>query len=113
MRLTEVQRELVSIAVALVALGATVAVFAAEVVTVVQRDRKFQTASVDIAVGDTIQFTNEDSFIHQLYAESPGFSFSSAEQPTGVPVDVAFPVAGQYEVRCQIHPRMLLTVNVR
>lgn len=113
MRLTEVHKELVGIAVAAVALGASVTVLAAEVVTVVQRDRKFQTASVDIAAGDTIRFTNEDSFIHQLYTEAPGFSFSSAEQPTGVPVDVVFPVAGQYQVLCKIHPRMLLAVNVR
>jgi plastocyanin len=113
MRLTEVQKELLSIAAALVALSVSATALAAEVVTVVQRDRKFQTDAVNIVAGDTVRFTNEDPFIHQLYARSPTFSFSSEGQPTGEALPVPFPVAGTFEVRCQIHPKMLVTVNVR
>jgi plastocyanin len=40
------------------------------------------------------------------------FSFVSNEQEPGRNVDVRFPVAGTFEVRCEIHPRMLLTVTV-
>ncbi|KKB81212.1 hypothetical protein VW35_03510 [Devosia soli] len=102
---------MVSIAFALVALGGCVA-FAAETVTVVQKDRRFSSDSVTIAAGDTIHFTNDDPFIHQLYTESDAFSFATPELATGVPTDVTFPVAGTYQVLCKIHPRMNLTVNV-
>jgi plastocyanin len=113
MALSETQKELTSIALALVALGGCVSVIAAETVTVGQKDRQFSTDSVTIAAGDTIRFTNDDPFIHQLYTQTAEFSFNSGEQPTGVPVNVAFPVAGTYQVLCQIHPRMRLTVNVQ
>jgi plastocyanin len=113
MKLSAVQKELVSIAAGVMALSITVTAFASEVVLVVQRDRKFQTATVDIAVGDTVRFTNEDPFIHQLYTRSPSFAFSSDEQPRGKVLSVPFTVAGTFEVRCEIHPKMLLTVNVK
>jgi plastocyanin len=112
MKISAVQKELVSIGAALLALTITATALASEVVTVVQRDRKFQTASVDIAVGDVVQFTNEDPYIHQLYTKSASFSFSSDEQPKGKILSVPFGVAGTFEVRCEIHPKMLLTVNV-
>lgn len=110
--LSETRKELVSIACALVALGGCISVIAAETVVVGQKDRKFSTDAVTIAAGETIRFTNDDPFIHQLYTEAPGFSFNTGEQPTGVPVDVAFPVAGSFQVLCMIHPRMRLTVTV-
>jgi len=112
MALSETHKELVSIGCALIALGGCVAAIAAESVTVGQKDRKFSNDSVTIAAGDTIHFTNDDPFIHQLYTESPDFNFTTPEQATGVPIDVAFPVAGSYQVLCKIHPRMRLTVNV-
>jgi plastocyanin len=112
MRLSVVQKELVGISAALVCLSATVGVLASEVVTVVQKDRQFQRDSVSVAAGDSIRFTNEDPFIHQLYVRSSDFSFSSEEQGKGTVLTVPFPVAGTFEVRCEIHPRMLLTVEV-
>jgi plastocyanin len=112
MKLTDVLKELWRTIPALIALSITATALASEVTLVVQRDRKFQTDIVNIAVGDTIRFTNEDPFIHQLYARSPNFSFSSEEQPRGKVLSVPFPVAGTFEVRCEIHPKMLVTVNV-
>lgn len=111
-KLSEVQKELVRIGLALIALTITATAFAAEAVTVVQRDRKFQTRQIDIAVGDTVRFTNEDPYLHHLYAKSTKFSFTSKEQETGKLLDVTFPVAGHFEVRCEIHPKMVLKVNV-
>lgn len=111
--MSAVQKELVSIAAGLVALAITATALASEVIIVVQKDRKFQTKSVDIGIGDTVRFTNEDPFIHQLYTRSPSFAFSSDEQITGKILSVPFPVAGTFDVRCEIHPKMLLTVNVK
>lgn len=112
MALSETQKELVSIGGAIVALTTCVAAIAAETVTVGQKDRQFSVASVSLTAGDTVRFTNDDPFIHQLYSESPDFNFTTAEQAPGVPLDVAFPVAGSFQVLCKIHPRMRLTVNV-
>jgi plastocyanin len=79
---------------------------------IVQRGRAFTVTQVSIAVGDTVEFTNEDEFIHQIYIQSPNFHFDSAEQPPGQFIAVKFPVAGHFEVHCQIHPKMLLKVDV-
>lgn len=88
-------------------------VLAAEVHRVAQRGRQFAIAAVTIARGDAIQFTNEDEFLHQIYVDLPDFKFNSAEQRPGQVISLAFPVRGVFEVRCHIHPKMLLTVNVQ
>ena len=85
---------------------------AAQHVTVAQKNREFAKARIAIAAGDTVTFTNEDDFLHQIYASSPGFNFDSDEQAPGDVVDVKFPYPGEYDVRCGIHPRMLLHVSV-
>ncbi len=68
---------------------------------------------VQITRGDSIIFVNEDDFVHQIYVNSPSFTYESEEQEPGKAMDVRFPAAGTFEVRCHIHPKMLLTVNVR
>ena len=113
MALTPVQKELASIALGFAALAVTATALASEVVTVVQRDRNFQTRSVEIAVGDVVRFTNEDPYVHQLYTRSQSFSFSSEQQEKGKILSVPFTVAGTFEVRCEIHPKMVLTVAVK
>lgn len=85
---------------------------AAQVVTVVQSRRAFSVTEVRIARGDSIRFQNADTFLHQVGTSSPGFSFSLAEQEPGQSEEVRFPVAGQFLVGCEIHPRMSLTVIV-
>jgi hypothetical protein len=80
---------------------------------IVQQDRAFQPAQIAISAGDTLQFTNEDSFLHQIYVNSPKMTFESDEQPPGQTIELRFPAAGTFEVHCHIHPKMLLTVTVR
>ncbi|HEX3954287.1 MAG TPA: hypothetical protein VHW90_11985 [Stellaceae bacterium] len=80
---------------------------------IVQHDRAFALKQIDIARGDSLLFTNEDPFLHQIYVNSPALTFESDEQPPGQTVEVRFPTAGLFEVRCHIHPKMLLTVNVK
>lgn len=75
-----------------------------------QRGRNFEVPRIAIAAGDTIRFTNEDEFLHQIYVKSADFTFDSAEQAPGQDIDVRFRNAGTYEVRCRIHPKMLLVV---
>lgn len=78
-----------------------------------QKKRAFNVKSVRVVAGDTVKFSNEDTFVHQIYVESRALSFESDEQPPGTSVEIQFPAAGDYEVRCHIHPKMLLNVNVR
>jgi plastocyanin len=97
--------------VAVLALAASTA-FAATIHTVSQKGRNFALREIVIARGDSIRFTNEDEFLHQIYVDSTNMSFDSAEQRPGQAIDVNFPQAGTFAVRCHIHPKMLLSVRV-
>jgi plastocyanin len=92
-------------------LGAASA-FAASV-HVAQKHRSFSPASITIERGDTVSFSNDDEFLHQIYVDSKAMSFDSAEQPPGQTINVPFSQLGTFQVRCHIHPKMLLTVHVR
>lgn len=81
--------------------------------TVAQRGRAFAVPSVQVARGDTVRFANEDTFLHQVYVESPTFKYESEEQQPGTNVDVRFTSAGTFIVRCHIHPKMALQVEAR
>ena len=86
--------------------------FAEAVINVSQKNRAFQVSTATLAAGNTLRFVNEDEFIHQVYVNSPQLSFESPEQNPGELIELRFPVSGTFEVRCHIHPKMLLTVNV-
>ncbi len=77
-----------------------------------QSRRAFSLREVHIRRGETIRFSNIDEFLHQLYVDSPTFKFSSSEQAPGQIVDVAFSASGTFEVKCEIHPKMSMTVVV-
>jgi plastocyanin len=85
---------------------------AANVVTVVQNHRAFSIPAAAIKRGDSLHFTNEDVFNHQIYVKSAAFNFESAEQPPGETVSIVFTTAGTFDVQCEIHPRMHLAVTV-
>ena len=81
--------------------------------TVTQIGRAFRPAEITIATGGTLTVSNRDDFIHQIYVKSDAMNFDSDEQPPGEMIQVTFPTAGTFEVRCHIHPKMSLTVHVR
>jgi plastocyanin len=81
--------------------------------TIVQDGRAFHPVEVTINHGETLDFSNQDEFIHQIYVDSPGFQYDSAEQPPGETLQIKFPDAGTFLVKCHIHPKMLLTVHVK
>jgi len=98
------------IAVALLLIAT--AVFAAAVHRIAQRGRSFSQSQITIARGDSLLFTNDDEFLHQIYVDSRNLSFDSDEQPPGQAIVVNCPRAGTFPVRCHIHPKMLLFVHV-
>lgn len=99
-----------SIILTLLLLSATT-LTAAGIVKVSQKNRAFGTANVRIRRGEVVRFTNDDRFLHQLYVEAPSFSFESDEQEPGSDVEIQFSESGLFEVRCHIHPQMLLQVE--
>lgn len=93
-----------------VALG-TLAAFAAES-RVVQTGKAFEPAAITVKAGDTVTFVNEDFYDHNVYSESPGNVFNLGIQPPGQTNGVVLSTAGTVEVRCRIHPKMKLVVQV-
>ena len=100
-------------ALLVLALAIAASAFAAAVYRVVQKGRTFSVSEITIAPSDTVQFTNEDEFLHQIYVDSELMNFDSNEQPPGQTIEVRFPVRGTFPVRCHIHPKMLLFVHVQ
>src|ERR1700761_2037969 len=77
--------------------------------TIIQKGRRFTPTEVTIRKGDTLTFTNDDEFIHQIY--SAGL-FDSDERQPGQTIQEGFPQSGTFEVHCHIHPKMKLVVHV-
>ena len=92
---------------------ASAAVWAAQTHRITQKSRSFSQPEITIAAGDTIQFGNDDEFIHQVYVNSDSFKVDTAESEPGNNMDVKFPIRGDFEVHCHIHPKMLLVVHVQ
>jgi plastocyanin len=78
-----------------------------------QRGRDFQPNQISIKRGETIRIVNDDAdLLHHAYVNSEKFKFDSNDIEPGGKVDVKFPVAGDFNVLCGIHPKMKLTVHV-
>jgi len=78
-----------------------------------QKGREFHPGEITLNRGATVQIVNDDAdLIHHAYIDSPKFSFDSGDQEPGSKTDVTFPVAGDFNVLCAIHPKMRLVVHV-
>ena len=78
-----------------------------------QRGRDFQPNQISINRGDTIRIVNDDAdLLHHAYVTSDKFNFDSNDIEPGGKVDIKFPVAGDFNVLCGIHPKMRLSVHV-
>ena len=99
---------------ALIMASVSASVFAAtNMQTIIQQGRAFSAKTLQVVRGGTVRFNNVDTFIHQLYVESAAFNYDSNEQSPGENVDIVFTKSGAFEVRCHIHPKMLLNVEVQ
>ena len=106
------QRQGYCLVIAAILLLVATALCAAAVHRIVQKGRAFSLSQITIARGDSLLFTNDDEFLHQIYVDSRNMRFDSDEQPPGQTIEVNFPHAGTFPIRCHIHPKMLLTVRV-
>ena len=95
----------------LAALGFVLAIGpAAADAVVTQKSRAFRPTEVTIARGEQVTFTNDDSYLHQIYVDG---LFDSDEKAPGENLNETFPRSGTFQVRCHIHPTMRMTVHVR
>jgi plastocyanin len=78
--------------------------------TIVQQGRAFRPGEITINRGESLTFTNNDEFIHQVYVAG---LFDTDEKAPGQNITESFPDSGTFEVRCHIHPKMKLVVHVK
>ncbi|HEX4271707.1 MAG TPA: hypothetical protein VHZ32_09980 [Rhizomicrobium sp.] len=97
------------LAATLIALAAVPAL-AAESTVIVQKGRAFHPTEITIVVGQALTFTNDDSYIHQIYVNG---LFDSDEKSPGENLNETFMRAGTFQVRCHIHPTMKMIVHVK
>ena len=76
---------------------------------IIQKDRRFNPAEVTVRKGDSLTFTNNDEFIHQIYSDG---LFDTDEKAPGQNLKESFARTGTFEVHCHIHPKMKLVVHV-
>ena len=81
--------------------------------TIIQKDRAFSQSEITIKPGDTITFKNTDDITHNVFSMTAGMEFDLRRQAPGASSTVPFAKEGTAEVRCSIHPRMKLIVNVK
>lgn len=99
--------------VGIVAFGAAPPARAAETV-VDQRDLMFMPATLTIAAGDTIRFTDSDRITHNITIVYPdGSTEDKGMDRYKEDIIVHFTKPGMYQVRCLIHPMMHMAVTVK
>ena len=99
----------------LIVFSALVVVYpaAAADVAVDQVGQKFDPHSVTIKVGDSIKFLNNDDVDHNItLIDSGGVAEDRGIQKPGTIIPVRFSAAGEFLVRCSMHPRMKMQVKV-
>ena len=79
-----------------------------------QRGREFRPELLNVKQGDVVRIVNDDGDLsHHAYVASERFNYDSGDQAPGARADIAFTVAGTFNVLCGIHPKMRLVVNVQ
>jgi len=78
-----------------------------------QSNQQFSEDSLKIKAGDTIVFTNADTVNHNIQVvNSEGDTDDKGLEKPGGTIRELFSQAGEYKVRCGIHPGMKLKVSV-
>ncbi len=91
---------------------AVASICGAEVHVVDQANKKFSVNTLTINAGDTVEFTNQDNFNHNVFSLSGTKPFDLGSYPKGESKSVIFDRAGVVEVECAIHSDMRMTIIV-
>lgn len=102
---------IVTIAVLLIAAGAAVK---AAGITVDQSGQQFSEKSATLKPGESVIFANRDDVTHNINViDDDDEATDLGLQKPGETLTHKFDKAGQFKVRCSIHPSMKMTVNVK
>jgi cytochrome c peroxidase len=83
-------------------------------VQVTQKDKTFSPDTISAPVGTIVHVANDDGVVHNVLITSPdGSVHNTGMQKVGESVDVALDKAGEYQIRCGIHPKMKLTISAQ
>ena len=77
-----------------------------------QRDGGFSRENMIIQAGDAVIIKNDDSVVHNVLSKSGGLELNELQQP-GEQTKIVFSDGGQWVLRCAIHPKAKLTINVQ
>jgi plastocyanin len=94
------------------ALAATSHAAAAADLAVSQKDKTFAPGTLAAKVGDTVIFSNDDSVAHNVMSASGAQRFNLGSSKPGTTASVTLEHSGKVEVRCAIHPKMKLEIDV-
>ncbi|MGH2535308.1 MAG: cupredoxin domain-containing protein [Thermomicrobiales bacterium] len=86
---------------------------AADAVAVDIVDFSFSPDPLDVAVGTSVTWTNQDSAPHTATSSDGGATFQSDRLEQGASYSFTFEEAGTFEYFCEFHPNMSGTVNVQ
>lgn len=90
--------------------GGVLAALASEHYVVSQKDKTFDRDEIVIAVGDSVEFKNDDDVKHNIQIQEMGYN-GGIQQPGGGST-LVFDRNGRFKVRCGIHSKMKMTVVV-
>jgi plastocyanin len=79
---------------------------------VTQKNMTFSPAELNIKVGDTVTFKNEDTTNHNIFSLSDAKSFDLGAYSAGQSKKVTFDKAGSVDVECAMHDTMHMKITV-
>ena len=80
--------------------------------TVSQKDKQFAPNNLTVKAGETVTFTNDDPYFHNVFSMSDAKTFDLGNFPSGESREVSFDQPGTVEIECTIHPLMNMTIEV-
>jgi plastocyanin len=81
--------------------------------TVLQKGMSFVPETLTVKAGDTVVFKNDDRLTHNVYSKSASNSFNLKALRPGASESVTLSAPGEVQVRCAIHPKMKMTIDVK
>ena len=77
------------------------------------RNLRYEPAELNIKVGDTVKWTNDDDREHTVVSRDKEAKFKSPVLHQGESWSMTFDKAGKFSYGCRLHPRMRGTIIVK
>jgi plastocyanin len=77
-----------------------------------QKGKAFFPLKMNVKVGESVTFTNDDPFAHNVFSLSDAKSFDLGSYPQGQGKSVVMDKPGIIDVECAVHPDMKMQIEV-